>query len=387
MDSYGQEHNFERRVSIANEAGKIFRISQTYDTPQIRKELLKRNYIEQIAVPYNSIYFNVNCSLSLNQIKNIREYEQVILYKICGKRHADFVWVKRKENYHLFPDSAFVNRIYVPGYNFVNKDDLCKYVTRINQMINHEQCKMIEENSGSSSNDENNDDDDEIESENEESNNVKKNDFDSPNKMINCTRSYDIIDDLVANEFKKDFRLGCVLGLVLFLNNQSNIQNYFITYSEDDDPLQIDGDRLKALDIVFHVIVTYIRVFDGLIGPEHITVKDCDLKEADWCYICRAHYNIVRLGKKFKAPPGMAEIYISRIKYVAEEIVYYWPDRILDGFNNIWLLKPCDSGNGYGIILLDSERKILTLARSKKRKYIAQKYIGNIFFCFQIHLK
>lgn len=380
--------DYERRVSLANESGKIFRISKSYDAPMIRKALIERGFIEQKAQPYNSVYLNINYALECNRIKNIQEYEQVILYRVCGKRAPDFVWVSRNEHYYLYPDSAFVNRISIPGFSFMNKADLCCYINRIQQRLETEDGQMDNVSEETIVESDDDDDESEYESASDEANedeDINKNNKSSDvikrvraavsNEAIKLVRTYDIVDNSVEAEFKKDFRLGCALGVVMFLNEQADIEDWFIEYGEEDDVAQIEGQRLKALDFIFHVIVTNIRVIEGLIDKSHVIEKHCELSEAEWLYISRTHHNTVRDKKKFKAPTGMKDIYVSRIKYIAEDIPYYWPERWHDGCNNIYLLKPCDSGNGYGILLLDSERKIINVARSAKRKYVAQKYI------------
>lgn len=389
--------DYERRVSLANESGKIFRLSESYDAPMIRKALIERGFIEQKAQPYNSVYLNINYALEFNRIKDIQEYEQVILYKVCGNRSPDFVWVSRHEHYYLYPDSAYVNRISIPGLSFVHKADLCVYINRIQKMLEEEEMgvsvQSIDESEESVSEYDDDDEDSEYESvseEDEDTNNQVDNNKSNhgtnttlvrqirdsvSNEAIKLARSFDIIDNSDEVAFKKEFRLGCALGVVMFLNEQPDIEDWFIEYGEDDDSSQIQGQRLKALDFIFHVIITNVRVVEGLIDKSHVTEKNCELSEPEWIYISRTHHNTVRDKKKFKAPAGMKDIYVSRIKYIAQDIPYYWPERWHDGCNNIYLLKPCDSGNGYGIILLDSERKIINVARSTKRKYIAQKYV------------
>lgn len=395
--------DYERRVSIANESGKIFRISESYDAPVIRQALTERGFIEQKAQPYNSVYLNINYALEFNRIKDVQEYEQVILYKVRGKRAPDFVWVSRNEHYYLYPDSAYVNRISIPGLSFVNKADLSHYLDKISEIFDKEEMmdniytetqsndQMTESQESEYDSSDYDDDDSEYENvnekedtENQVENNrnektnclIVQNIRDSvPNEAIKLTRSYDMIDNSVETAFKKDFRLGCALGVVMFLNEQRNIEDWFIEYEADDDASKIVGQRLKALDFIFHVIVTNIRVIEGLIDKSHVTERNCELSEPEWIYISRTHHNTVRDKKKFKTPVGMKDIYVSRIKYIAQDIPYYWPEKWHDGCNNIYLLKPCDSGNGYGISLLDSERKIINVARSTKRKYIAQKYI------------
>ncbi|XP_063710021.1 tubulin glycylase 3B-like [Culicoides brevitarsis] len=384
--------DYERRVSLANESGKIFRVSESYDAPMIRQALIERGFIEQKAQPYNSVYLNINYALECNRIKNVQEYEQVILYKICGNRAPDFAWVSRHEHYYLYPDSMCVNRIQIPGLSFVNKADLCCYVDKIQEILDNEDAHRMEkcETESQISQETVTDADDEYEtaSDDEEDNQVKNNKKGETNmalvkriragvsnEAIKLPRSYDIVYNSDEAAFKKNFRLGCALGVVMFLNEQPNIEDWFIEYGEDDDPSQIVGQRLKALDFIFHVIVTNIRVLEGQIDKSHVDERNCELSEAEWLYISRTHQNTVRDKKKFKAPAALKDIYVSRIKYVAEDIPYYWPERWHDGCNNIYLLKPCDSGNGYGIILLDAERKIISVARCQKRKYIAQKYI------------
>lgn len=64
---------------------------------------------------------------------------------------------------------------------------------------------------------------------------------------------------------------------------------------------------------------------------------------------------------------------MAKVHCLAEAIPDYWPERVLDGDRSIYLLKPVKSGNGIGILLLNSDRKIINMATNKKRKYIIQK--------------
>lgn len=328
--------HFEHQVKAASQRGEIFRISSSYKAPQLRKELAARGFVEQATMPFNSIYFNMsnmNTSLELHNVKDVKEYEQVVIYKIIGDRPADFVWVARAQHYHLYPNSKFVNRINIVGLDFTVKDDLCAYFNSIcaQSMLPAE-------------------------------------------VPLTYTHNFDCCADPQAeHHFRKDFRIACAIGLVLFLHQQPDLaESFFDDDGADDDKRNENLIRLKALDLVFHVLITHCNTMDGHIDARHVA-NNCDLNNAQWNYICRTHHSIVHRQKKFRAGAEKRDMYISRIHYIAEEIPYYWPDRMLYGCHNIYLLKPVTSGNGNGIILLDEEKKILNVAHCKRRKYIIQK--------------
>lgn len=50
---------YKARVAAAIQQKKIFRIVSTYDAPIIKRELLKRGFIEQKTIPWHSIYYQV----------------------------------------------------------------------------------------------------------------------------------------------------------------------------------------------------------------------------------------------------------------------------------------------------------------------------------------
>lgn len=323
--------NLEKRVAYANEHGKIFRISSSYRAPRVHNELTRRGFIEQQIIPWNSVYLNITSPQELHTIKDVKEYEQVVIYKIIGERPADFVWVSRSQHYHLYPNSRFVNRINIVGHDFTVKDDLCKYMNTIG------------------------------------SQNMLANDA-----AITFTQNYDCrVDSQAKTHFRKDFRIGCVIGLVLYLHQRTDLDTFFVD-TGDSDARNENLIRLKALDLVFHVLVTYFNTMDGHIDARYVA-NNCELSDVQWSYICRTHHSIVNRYKKFRATAEQREMYISRIQYIADEIPFYWPERMLYGCRNIYLLKPVTSGNGNGIILLDNERKILNVAYCKRRKYIIQK--------------
>lgn len=324
--------NYEQRVWYANQSGKIFRMSESYGAPQIRKALVKRGYIEQKAIPYNSIYFNINCALQMDRctVKDLKEYEQVVIYRVIGKQLPHFVWVARQQHYNLYKSACKLNRININGLDFTVKDDLCIYISTIAEQQKHHHQQQIEH--------------------------------------LRLTRSYDWHrnPEKVSNDFEQDYRIGCILGLILYVNKRR--EQSFKHPNEKECTSKLIN--LKAIDLAMHAVVSHIRAFEGLAKLK----LDCELTQLQWSFICRAHRLITTGESYFKTQDcATTDRYIARIKMLAEVIPDYWPERVLDGDRCIYLLKPVGNGNGLGIVLLNTNRKIMLLATNKKKKYIIQK--------------
>lgn len=73
------------------------------------------------------------------------------------------------------------------------------------------------------------------------------------------------------------------------------------------------------------------------------------------------------------------ETLITIIEKVLEDVAENWSQYNLDGFYNIWLVKPSNRCRGRGIFLMNDLKKILTFVNPpvvNKGHYVLQKYIG-----------
>ncbi|XP_037959006.1 tubulin glycylase 3A [Teleopsis dalmanni] len=69
---------------------------------------------------------------------------------------------------------------------------------------------------------------------------------------------------------------------------------------------------------------------------------------------------------------------LKTANHILDTIKSYWPQYSLDGWQNLWIVKPANKCRGRGIQLLDNLKKILTVVNppiASKSRYVVQKYI------------
>lgn len=69
----------------------------------------------------------------------------------------------------------------------------------------------------------------------------------------------------------------------------------------------------------------------------------------------------------------------AKCKYLLDNIKIYCPQHYINGYTNIWIIKPISNCSGHGIILsrnLDKIKEKINMENSLKNNYILQKYIG-----------
>ena len=70
---------------------------------------------------------------------------------------------------------------------------------------------------------------------------------------------------------------------------------------------------------------------------------------------------------------------VCRVQKMVERLEAEHVQLKMDGLRNIWIVKPGHGSRGRGIKVLDDLQSIVTLATSRKKSAIAQKYIENCF--------
>ncbi|CAD6997784.1 unnamed protein product [Ceratitis capitata] len=155
--------------------------------------------------------------------------------------------------------------------------------------------------------------------------------------------------------------------------------------------LVVDRYRRKGLDSVFSTMGTVPygsvdfaikRTSDFLDSCQH---KDIDLDELsrvwehEWDVFFHQHQQVVtEEAKIFTEPTRAPDFTIKLCIQLLENLQAYWPQYTLDGYQNLWIVKPANKCRGRGIQLMDNLKKILVLVNpsiGSKSRYVVQKYI------------
>lgn len=273
-------------INQATKDEKIYRMVGP-NFPRIKYELQKRGYIEKRRFCLESIYYQMPITVLMSQYKTNSKCEQALFSRLLGSCTPNFVWIWNPRLYNKFHDAPMLNKIKFKKGNFGVKNGLCKCVERINWMY-HENFHGV-----------------------------------------NYPRSYNVIGNEELNEFLIDYKLTLACSIVLFLSNSEKLKNCF---SKDDGSIYY-GSLETALNIVFF----YAGKQEGLVS----NFDDIDLSDEKLSKLEKFHHSLVQGRQKILAGEDRTKKLIEKIKHATEEIRHYWPKRMsIDGYHNIWLLKP-----------------------------------------------
>lgn len=71
---------------------------------------------------------------------------------------------------------------------------------------------------------------------------------------------------------------------------------------------------------------------------------------------------------------------LADARHTLDEVKKFCPQYSLDGYLNIWIIKPGNKCRGRGIILMNNIKQIISMVNPPivtKTRYVVQKYIGN----------
>lgn len=126
------------------------------------------------------------------------------------------------------------------------------------------------------------------------------------------------------------------------------------------------------------------RCDDYIASQKHLDIDRNFAKvwDHEWDHFLSQFYLIIHEKELFlqNKDYSLPLLYAS-IKSTLTEIMKYWPQFHLDGYNNIWILKPGNKCRGRGIQLIRNIEDVVKIM-NLKLKYVVQKYIGNLSFFF-----
>lgn len=185
---------------------------------------------------------------------------------------------------------------------------------------------------------------------------------------LRVPRSYCLTEEDEISDFVADFLFTACTSLITFIVNHPCLDYLFNEFGEVS---------MKCIDFAVCRIREQIEI------KHHI---DIDMKiynphkvrEQDWRIFLKAFHAIVHCNKSFGVTKEFKRTGIMETLGILRKAAKtYWPDIDTDGCNNIWILKPTNTGQGHGITMWSSASHIIDFAKRKNIfRYVVQKYIG-----------
>ncbi|XP_072376804.1 tubulin glycylase 3A-like isoform X1 [Diabrotica undecimpunctata] len=318
-----------RTMELATRDHKIFTIRGGW--PIIRRELLKRNWLEKIEPAVKQKFASVDDVTSNLPAKqdweSTQSYEEkcekTIISRMLQNYDADFYWSMRKDQCDLQHRAN--------PFKLLNRFSRSLYASKEGLALLLQQSYWYNENGVAS---------------------------------VNFPRTYVLGFPDHYNFFVDDFRMTACIGLL----------KWFAETYEDGDKHDIQSADGKVPYATLQFALE--RCNDYLSKQKHLDI-DKEMPQVwdhEWDQFLTNYYNIVHQNGFFiDFVESLTNAY-ANVKSTLKEIKMYWPQYEIDGKKNIWILKPGNKCRGRGIYLvknISDVDKVMNL----KMKYVVQKYI------------
>ncbi|XP_053673790.1 uncharacterized protein LOC128724050 [Anopheles nili] len=188
-------------------------------------------------------------------------------------------------------------------------------------------------------------------------------------------RCYNVWNPEELNEFVDNFRLTASMGLLKWL-----IERH--TAGAGLDAIIADDGNVPSTCITF-ALTRCKEYLDYCLHNDIDIEEDTKVWDHDWDVFLTHHYllthedNRIQLLKEERDSDAI-DNYLAEAKSVLEQIKGYWPQYALDGYLNIWIVKPGNKCRGRGIHLMNNIKQIIAMVNPpivSKTRYVIQKYI------------
>lgn len=307
----------------------------------IRRALLSRGWVEKIRLNYNTYDKDKLKRLLATSTEELLDgmrdpqngyiYERVLLSKLLGNHQVDFYWDQHNDCFKACRDSVkltLVNKFKRGIFNYTSKQGLCESMKRAYW-------------------------------------------FQKPGfAFIRHPRSYNLSNNDEPKEFINDYKLTAAMCLL----------KWIVHCGDNNQKIIVDNGKVS------------LRIYRFACNEVSRAIRKCRHEDIDfvieetmnheWDDFLECYYKIVHYGNSFKSNTNEKWMNIvQNSKTLLQETEKYWPHLELDGMFNIWILKPTNGCRGEGIHLCRTLEYIFKTIRSNStRRYIVQKYIGNLNF-------
>ena len=194
--------------------------------------------------------------------------------------------------------------------------------------------------------------------------------YNCPGKFVlKHPRSYNLSIDSDTEEFIRDFKMTAAMSLLKW-----------IIHVRDTSVSKLMSDTGTVPVDQFHFALEECEKIIKRSTHEDI---DYDIEDgSNWDKFLDSYYRCVHVGAHFKPTTIETEHSLAyKSKIMLAEMTKVWHYLDMDGYMNVWILKPVNGSRGLGIHMCRTLNYVLKVVGERKNmKYIVQKYIGKIFF-------
>ncbi|XP_060518271.1 tubulin glycylase 3A-like isoform X2 [Cylas formicarius] len=320
-----------KTVESAAKDHKVFSIRGGW--PIIRKELLKRNWIEKIEHGNKQKILSVDDVTSNLPTKQewesptsyVDKCERTVMSRMLSSYDVDFYWSMRKDASDLLHRSN--------AYKLINRFSRSLFASKEGLALLLQQAYWYAEEGVA---------------------------------QVNFPRCYVLGFPDHYNLFVDDFRTTSCIGLL----------KWFV------DRYETGGQIQGADGTVAHAALNFAlqRCREYVASQNHADIDEefSRVWDHEWEQFLTQFYRVVHQNEilmEFK--DSLANKY-AQVKMTLNELGKHWPQFDIDGMKNIWIVKPGNKCRGRGIQLIKSVAEVDKLM-GLKMKYVVQKYIERPF--------
>lgn len=185
-------------------------------------------------------------------------------------------------------------------------------------------------------------------------------------------RCYNVWNPEELNDFIDDFRItGCV-GLLKWL---------ITAYAKNGLNGIAEPDGKVPLSCVSFAMTRCREYIDSCNHCDIDCNEEPGIWDHDWDVFLTHHFLLTHENAKLKMPETEMSLdpLIASTRRTLDDVKAFCPQYSLDGFLNIWIVKPGNKCRGRGIQLMNNIKQIIAMVNPPivtKTRYVVQKYIG-----------
>lgn len=189
---------------------------------------------------------------------------------------------------------------------------------------------------------------------------------------VHYPRTYNLTFEYDRCSFAEDFQMTAATSLLKWIIHVSDDPN---------TPLVSSSGKIPVAVFNFAIIQcqNFIR------AKQHKDIDEVNVtRQNDWNVFLEKFYKLIHNVNHFRESNKISEEQmVQQARLVLKKMEKYWPHLTMDGFMNLWLLKPANGSQGCGILICRTLKYILdTVKAAKDKAYVVQKYIGTCVFLY-----